>query len=45
MLYSDRMSNYPHKLDYLREFRKYPSTVLLGVFCYMRTAKEDKEDL
>lgn len=30
--------NYPHKIDYLREFRDYPPTILLGVFDLMRSA-------
>lgn len=31
-----RLPNYPHKIDYLREFRDYPPTVLLGAFDLMR---------
>lgn len=33
-----RLPNYPHKIDYLREFRDYPPTVLLGVFDLMRSS-------
>jgi hypothetical protein len=29
----------PHKVDYLRVFRQYPPTLLLGAFDYMRAMK------
>jgi hypothetical protein len=40
VLYGTRLPIYPHKVDFLREFRAYPPTVLLGAFDYMRTVKE-----
>jgi hypothetical protein len=38
--YGDHAPGYPHKIDYLREFRSYPPTVLLGAFDLMRFNKE-----
>jgi hypothetical protein len=38
-LYDDYAREYPHKIDYLREFRSYPPTVLLGAFDLMRFNK------
>jgi hypothetical protein len=34
-----RLPDYPHKIDFLREFRDYPPTVLLGSFDLMRQRK------
>lgn len=34
-----RLPNYPHKIDFLREFREYPPTVLLSAFDLMRLRK------
>lgn len=34
-----RLPDYPHKIDFLREFREYPPTVLLGVFDLVRVRK------
>jgi hypothetical protein len=34
-----RVPDYPHKVDFLREFRQYPPTVLLGAFDFMRVRK------
>jgi hypothetical protein len=42
VLYGDHIPNYPHKVDFLREFRQYPPTVLLGAFDYMRAMKESQ---
>jgi hypothetical protein len=30
------LPDYPHKIDFLREFRKYPPTLLLGIFDVVR---------
>ncbi len=40
-LHSDgsRLPDYPHKVDFLREFRGYPPTVLLGVFDLARVRR------
>jgi len=35
-LHGEHVPNYPHKVDFLREFRKYPPTVLLGIFDLVR---------
>ena len=35
-----RLSGFAQKTDYLREFHKYPPTVLLGAFDLMRWRKE-----
>lgn len=35
-LYRDQAPNYLHKIDFLREFRRYPPTTLLGAFDLMR---------
>lgn len=32
----------PHKIDYLRVFRLYPPTLLLGAFDYMRAVKKER---
>ncbi|MFD9889721.1 hypothetical protein ACFWY9_10285 [Amycolatopsis sp. NPDC059027] len=34
--------DYPHKIDYLREFRKFPPTLLLGAFDLMRFIKHER---
>jgi hypothetical protein len=39
IFYSGHAPNYPHKIDFLREFRDYPPTVLLGAFDLMRQRK------
>ena len=36
---SGPVPNYPYKIDFLREFRSYPPTVLLGAFDLMRVRK------
>jgi hypothetical protein len=40
-LHSDgtELPDYPHKIDFLREFHDYPPTVLLGSFDLMRVWK------
>ena len=40
VLPDDVLPHSPHKVDYLRVFRQYPPTFLLGAFDYMRAAKE-----
>jgi hypothetical protein len=36
------LPNSPHKVDYLRVFRHYPPTRLLGAFDYMRVMKKGR---
>jgi hypothetical protein len=36
--------NYPHKIDFLREFRAYPPTVLLGAFDLTRARMDAQKD-
>lgn len=35
----------PYKVDYLRVFRRYPPTLLLGAFDYLRAVKESRHGL
>lgn len=38
---SDAFRAYPHKVDLLREFHRYPPTVLLEVFDLVRTLQRN----
>lgn len=44
-LFGDDRPNYLHKIDYLREFRAYPPTVLLGAFDFMRHHKTARNNV
>ncbi len=43
-LYGDNLPNYPHKIDFLREFRDFPPTTSLGAFDRMRVLKFGSHD-
>jgi hypothetical protein len=34
-----QLPDYPRKIDFLREFRRYSPTVLLGAFDYVRAIR------
>ncbi len=38
-VHEGRIPNYPHKIDFLRDFQDYPPTMLLGAFDFRRAQK------